>query len=259
MQTSSRKAFSYVRFSHPSQAEGDSLRRQFERAQAHCDRKGWILENLKPDKGVSAFRGKNAAVGYLAEFLRMIETGRVKPGDALIVENVDRISRQGIDEGYDLIKKILKAGIILVTLSPEREYDASAVTRLTKGALELQIILERAAEESEAKSYRVSESWKKLRDEAAQGKGKAHHNCPCWLKLNEDKTEWIKIHEAIVVIQHIYRLARSGLGVARITRHLNLERIPPITAGLTKEGKKIRRWTGKFLKPGPTDMSVHCL
>src|SRR5262249_52227692 len=69
-------------------------------------------------------------------------------GSALIVESVDRISRQGIDEGYDLCKRILKAGIRLVTLTPEREYGAEAVKKLTAGALELQLILEQAAEES---------------------------------------------------------------------------------------------------------------
>jgi DNA invertase Pin-like site-specific DNA recombinase len=93
------------------------------------------------DLGVSAFRGKNAAVGNFRTFLDAIKAGKVAPGSALIVESIDRISRQGIDEGYDLIKGILKANVLLVTLSPEREFDVSATKSLSKGALETQLIL----------------------------------------------------------------------------------------------------------------------
>jgi DNA invertase Pin-like site-specific DNA recombinase len=70
------------------------------------------------DLGVSAYRSKNALVGNLGEFLRAIREGAVKPGSALVVESLDRISRQGIDEGYDLIKGILKSDVRIVTLTP---------------------------------------------------------------------------------------------------------------------------------------------
>src|SRR5204862_6491823 len=97
-------AFSYVRFSHPSQLEGDSLRRQTERATDYCKRKGLTLDTSLTlrDLGVSAFRGKNAAVGNFRTFLDAVKAGKVAPGSALIVESIDRISRQGSDEGYDL-------------------------------------------------------------------------------------------------------------------------------------------------------------
>src|SRR5215469_5636971 len=163
-------AYSYIRFSTPDQAKGDSLRRQTELAEAYCQRCGWKLSTASyRDLGVSARRGKNALVGNLGEFLKAIESGAVKPGSALIVESLDRITRQGIDEGYDLIKRILKAGILLVTLSPEREFDVSATKSLSKGALEIQLILERAAEESVRKSVRGKAA-------RAQGRKRAREN-----------------------------------------------------------------------------------
>src|SRR5262249_51989725 len=134
----SRIAYSYIRFSHRKQREGDSLRRQTELAESHCQRRGWTLDsslNLH-DLGKSSFRGKNALFGNLGLFIKAVETGDVKPGSVLIVESLDRISRQGIVEGFDTIKKILRAGILLVTLSPEREFDESALRSLTKGSLE---------------------------------------------------------------------------------------------------------------------------
>ena len=107
--------------------------------------RGWKLDDTLTlrDLGVSAFRGMNATVGHLRVFLDAIKSGRVTAGSALIVESIDRISRQGIDEGYDIISCILKSNVLIVTLSPEREYDVSATKRLSQGALEIQLILER--------------------------------------------------------------------------------------------------------------------
>src|SRR5262249_43400805 len=148
---------SYIRFSHSDQAKGDSLRRQRVKAEKYCKRHRLTLDtslNLR-DLGVSAFRGKNALVGNLGVFLRAVRDKTVKPGSYLIVESLDRISRQGIDDGYEICKSILKAGVHIVTLSPERDFGPDAIKGLAKGALELLIILERAAEESETKSRRL--------------------------------------------------------------------------------------------------------
>jgi DNA invertase Pin-like site-specific DNA recombinase len=37
-------AYSYIRFSNPEQAAGDSLRRQTERAAEYCRQRGWKLD-----------------------------------------------------------------------------------------------------------------------------------------------------------------------------------------------------------------------
>jgi DNA invertase Pin-like site-specific DNA recombinase len=122
---------SYDRFSSPEQSEGDSLRRQT------LLRDDYLARHPDPplderftyqDLGVSAFRGENALVGNLRLILDAIKEKKVAPGSRLIVESIDRISRQGIDEGYDIIKGILKAGVRIVTLSPEREFDRDATS-----------------------------------------------------------------------------------------------------------------------------------
>src|SRR5262245_49706207 len=126
--TPTRRAYSYVRFSTPEQSKGGSLKRQMALSLAYCKRKGLALDDSLTlhDLGVSAFRGDNATQGHLAAFLEAVRIGRVPAGSVLIVESVDRISRQGIDEGYDLCKKILKSGVYIVTLEPEREYGPDA-------------------------------------------------------------------------------------------------------------------------------------
>jgi DNA invertase Pin-like site-specific DNA recombinase len=219
-------AYSYIRFSTPEQAQGDSFRRQAEKAAAYCKRRGWKLDESLTlhDLGVSAFRGDNALVGNLRTFLDAIGRGTVVPGSALIVESVDRISRQGIDEGYDLCKRILKAGVLLVTLSPEREFDVSAVKSLTKGALELQLILERAAEESERKSERVREAWGEKRRKAREDKALVTRWLPAWVE--ERGGERCLIPARAAVLKRIFALAATGYGYKRIAARLNAEKIP---------------------------------
>jgi DNA invertase Pin-like site-specific DNA recombinase len=220
-------AYSYVRFSGKKQAKGDSLRRQIEMAEAYCARRRWNLNTATyRDLGVSAYRGKNALVGNLGEFLKAIESEAVKPGSALIVESIDRISRQGIDEGWDLIKKILKAGILLVTLSPEREFDVSATKSLSKGALEIQLILERAAEESERKSVRgtaVNNQRKKLAREVGMTITKS---LPAWVVEIGGK----RLNDPVkaAAVKQIYKLAAAGYGASRIIRRLRDDGVAPL-------------------------------
>src|SRR5688500_15449393 len=94
-------AFSYIRFSHPSQIKGDSLRRQTEAAAAWCKRNGVQLDASVTlhDLGKSAYTGthrKNPDRHALASFLRMVEQGRIPRGSHLIIEALDRLSREHI-------------------------------------------------------------------------------------------------------------------------------------------------------------------
>src|SRR3954451_1430087 len=92
------KAYSYKRFSTPAQAEGDSLRRQTAMAQAWADRVGVPLDTeLKlTDEGLSAYTGANQDVGALGAFLDAVREGSVPQGSWLLVENLDRLSREPV-------------------------------------------------------------------------------------------------------------------------------------------------------------------
>jgi DNA invertase Pin-like site-specific DNA recombinase len=237
-------AFSYVRFSTAEQMKGDSLRRQTELAEAYCRKKGWKLDaalSLR-DLGVSAFRGKNALVGNLGIFLAAVKRGTVAPGSALIVESVDRISRQGIDEGYDIIKSILKAGILLVTLSPEREFGPEAVKSLSRGALELQLILERAAEESERKSVRVGAAWRQKKQRGRETGEVITRQLPAWVEERGGKLRLVPARAAVV--RRIFQLAAGGYGLSSIVKRLTDERVAPFG----KADKWGRSYIGHILK-----------
>src|SRR4029077_238245 len=74
------------------------------------------------DLGVSAFRGKhrsNPDKYALACFLKAVEKGRVPRGSYLIIENLDRLSREEERPALRLWMDILDAGVNIVQLSPE--------------------------------------------------------------------------------------------------------------------------------------------
>ena len=87
------RAYSYLRFSTPEQMTGDSFRRQSTMAVEYAAKRGLELDQKLTfhDLGVSAYRGKNADTGRLAEFLEAVEAGLVPKGSFLLVEFLDRI------------------------------------------------------------------------------------------------------------------------------------------------------------------------
>ena len=116
-------AFSYVRFSHPDQAKGDSVRRQTEAAAEWCMRNGVQLDTATTlhDLGKSAFTGghrSNPDRHALAAFLKLVEAGKVPRGSYLIIENLDRLSREHIQPALLLALNLLQAGIRIVQLKP---------------------------------------------------------------------------------------------------------------------------------------------
>ncbi|EGJ88532.1 hypothetical protein SF434370_1370 [Shigella flexneri 4343-70] len=73
------------------------------------------------DLGKSAFSGKHLK-GGLGDFLTAIEKGLVKAGDTLLIESLDRLSRQDIDIASELLRRILRAGVDVVTLKWHTEF-----------------------------------------------------------------------------------------------------------------------------------------
>ena len=95
-----KKAIAYMRFSSPGQMSGDSLNRQrrliAEWLKVNSD---YYLDTITyEDLGLSAFKGKHAQSGAFSEFLDAIEHGYILPGTTLLVESLDRLSREKVGE-----------------------------------------------------------------------------------------------------------------------------------------------------------------
>jgi DNA invertase Pin-like site-specific DNA recombinase len=226
--TMPRRAYSYIRFSFWSQKDGDSYRRQTSWAEQKAADMGLCLDDTlrMEDLGRSAFRGKNADVGALGAFMLAVERGRVAPGSVLLVENLDRLSRDHVDDAFELFRRIIKAGVTIVTRDPAREYSLDGVRDNMLALLEPLFIFARAHEESALKSMRVRAAWGEKK-RLARGKVPHGRHGPAWVYL--DSQGYHLDVDRARTLRAICRMAREGLGIYRITGRLGAdpEQFPP--------------------------------
>ncbi|MCH7834064.1 MAG: recombinase family protein [Proteobacteria bacterium] len=216
------QAYSYIRFSSPEQAKGDSRRRQVEASRAYAEEHGLHLDEslTMQDTGISAFKGLHRIKGALGEFLRQVEAGAIPRGSVLLVESLDRLSREQIDEALIQFLNIIRAGIKVVTLADNMEYDHQSINANIGQLVMSLVIMGRAHEESAIKSKRVAAAWKQKREKLAEGH-KLTAQCPAWLRLSEDRSHFDIIPERAAVIPMIFQLKLNGVGSESIERRLN--------------------------------------
>ncbi len=221
-------AYSYIRFSSPAQMKGDSLRRQLEAARAYAEAHGLLLDESLQDLGVSGFRGKNADTGALGRFLDLIQSGRVAPGSVLVVESLDRLSRQQIMPALGRLAEIVNAGVDVVTLADGQRYTPTSLNDMSQLIISI-AIMSRAHEESRIKSERIRAAWEKKKRLAQEKQVPLSSNCPGWLRLSEDRSHFEVIEERAAVIREIFRLSIEGMGHHRIACWLNERKVPALS------------------------------
>lgn len=104
----------YARFSSQEQSSGNSLERQFKLTTEFATSRNWDVspDRCISDEGRSAFDGTNRAEGSaLFRFEQQAEQGLYRNGHALVVEHLDRVSRQGFQEVYDFLNKLTSRGV----------------------------------------------------------------------------------------------------------------------------------------------------
>jgi DNA invertase Pin-like site-specific DNA recombinase len=218
-----RRAYSYVRFSTAEQRKGDSLARQekLRTAWLACNPEFVLDHTLKlQDLGVSAFKGKNATDGKLAAFIAAVEDGRVEPGSVLLVESLDRLSRDQIGDALQLFLRLLGAGITIVTLSPDEErFDKSSINDVVK-IITVLVVMSRAHEESATKSKRIAAARKKARNAAREDGKTLTKQLPAWVEATKDGKR-VEIPAAADTVRLIFDLAADGMSTRKIEAKLN--------------------------------------
>ncbi|EMC8472609.1 recombinase family protein [Enterobacter hormaechei] len=156
------KLYSYVRFSSAKQREGNSLERQQDTALRIASRYDLELDTTAfHDLGMSAFKGKNAHEGKLSEFIKQIGI-KVPVGSWLVVENLDRISRDDAWSALDIFKSILSKGIVIVTGMDEKVYKYADVKNNPTDLIISLLMFTRAHDESLTKKNRVESQARSL-------------------------------------------------------------------------------------------------
>lgn len=218
-----RIAISYLRFSDQEQMEGDSQRRQTSEAERGCLQFGWVLNTTLSfrDLGVSAYRGRNRLKGNLSRFLALLEAGKVPQGAVLILEDFDRLSRDKIDDSYNLVREILRAGVDIFCTLNWKLYTRDSLNE-PMSIMEMIWRFYLAHEESKKKSFRSKENWKAKHDDAL--KKIMTRLCPAWLRVEDER--FVEIPERVAVIKLIFGWCIAGMGIKRIGQRLIAEGVP---------------------------------
>lgn len=223
----SAKAYSYIRFSSGQQARGHSLQRQLERSERYAAEHGLELDTSLRDLGVSGFKGRNRTEGALGRFLRMVEDGTVPVGSVLLVESLDRLSRESVSTALPLFMGIINAGVTIVTLMDGYRYSRESVNDNWTQLIVSLSIMARGHEESSTKADRLARAWEGKR--ASIDSRKLTSVSPAWLRLTGDEFEVVE--ERAAIIRRIFQELGGETGKWKVAARLNAEGIPPFGRG----------------------------
>ena len=215
------KVHVYTRISKSSQQEGSGIDEQLARIKSYIEKKPELHdENITywQDIGLSAYRNKNILDGQLAEFVKLVESGEIGPGHALVIYSLDRLSRRSSwDE--DTIQKVVKSGVNI--------HDVSTPVVLSRddsfSKIIMELIVTRGNNESKIKAERSIAGWeRRLRETVEQGTVFTR-KLPRWLSADENGYQVIP--EQVELIKRIFTEYTNGLTSPMIARRLNEEGI----------------------------------
>jgi DNA invertase Pin-like site-specific DNA recombinase len=223
------RAYSYTRFSTPEQAQGDSARRQIDLARQYAAKHGLALDDTLrlTDAGVSGFRGANVRKGALGQFLQAVDDGDVPVGSYLLVESLDRVSRQNPWDALPIFQLIINSGVTIATLFDGKVYDAAGMRENPMRILESLFVMIRANEESETKSRRGKAVWFAKRSRATTRP--LTRRLPHWLVLDGEKIA--AVPERLAIVRRIVSAFLGGTGQHRIAEALNQDEVPVFGSG----------------------------
>jgi len=215
------KAYHYIRFSNPDQKEGDSFDRQVKKAQDYCTKHGHTLVGRYFDEGVSGFTGANRKEGDLKNFIDAVNSGQIEPNSLLLIENMDRFSREDPLESLYVMKGIKEKGIKIIILDHDAEINLHSF-HVFMPFLEAF----RANQESERKSQLLGSAWAKKKTNAL--KKIITKRAPLWLKVvgEKDEQKFQVIPERKATVRRIFKLSAEGRGAIAIARILNKNEVP---------------------------------
>lgn len=225
-------AYSYVRLSSKKQLIGAGVDRQTQRATQICREKGWTLSKKTfQDLGVSAFTGKNLLKGDLAMFIQLADERKLEPNPVLIVEALDRFSRQDIAESEPAFLDLLRAGVAVHIAFTGRTFTRASANDLS-ARFEILAGLKAAYEFSSNLSRRVKNA--KARKVAAIAAGKSVNISemgPSWVDWN-DATQKHELNERAELVRTIFRRYLAGASIVSIAKEFNDLKQPAFQGGV---------------------------
>lgn len=218
-------AFSYLRVSSPEQAADGrtGIDRQADAFMPFCHRHG-LIPNPDPlvDRGLSAYHGRHRRRGALGAFLHAAEQGQIAPGSVLVVEDLDRFSREAASRSEQLLHRLWDLGLALGIVRDDvvvdrARYDADIGVRL-----QLLVRRDAANDYSKKLSQRVKAASDRRVERGLAGEAVLPHCRPQWLDFNE-QTQAFSLNSRWPTYRRIVDLCLQGFGQVRSAQILNEE------------------------------------
>ena len=225
-QSSSRSiAYSYIRLSSRQQILGDGQRRQLEAATEYCRNNNLTLSSKSfRDLGVAAI--KEVDRPSLSDLHECINRGVIVAGDVIILEKLDRLSRQGIAKTQAMLQDILNKGVIVVSLLDGLRLDKDSLNDLSL-VIRIAIAADLANKESAAKSVRIQANKDEVKEKIRKGIP-VTRRLPFWLSFEDGKYVFNARKE---ILDRIIELRQQGTSYIKIAGILNSEGVPSINKG----------------------------
>lgn len=227
-------AYSYKRFSSDQQEGNDSIRRQTAIAHRYIEEHpefGLVLDTTLSltDAGVSAYKGKNLSkAGALGMFMEAVRDGLIQPGSWLLLESLDRFTRQAVNIAANELLSLINRGIVVVTLhngTIYREEDFEGTEGLVNllGAL---IAMQGHHSEQQTKGKRVAAAWSANYAKAKEGGHVVTKIVPFWLAVNSERSGFNVLEDKASIVREIYERRASGEGKTAIANSLTARGVP---------------------------------
>ncbi|MBX3728508.1 MAG: recombinase family protein [Candidatus Sumerlaeia bacterium] len=207
-----KHAISYTRYSSKRQKLGSSQERQVDVARRYCEQEGLVLLEEIVDQGLSAYRGDHVKSGKLGVLLAQVKAGAIPKDTVLVVESIDRLSRETPIDALEIVSQLVKASIAIAVVRDDLGSHVRAEVytrdRFKKSPWDLHGLIsemQRAHEESEIKARRARNNWKAKVQAIASGET-ATTRVPGWIEVRD--------------------VVRKGTRLISGTRHLHPERAP---------------------------------
>lgn len=219
-------AYRYIRFSTPRQENGDSARRQSDDVGAFCARQGWTIVEDIQDLGQSAWTGAHLSTGSLGRFAARVRQGEIEMPAVLVVEKLDRLSRQEPRKTLRWMEDLCAEGLTVATVDGGRIFNDASLRADLMGTFEILMRAQLAHQESQQKSERVLSAIGAKIEQARAGGRKITSKAPGWLTLNADRMGFTIDPQRAAIVIDIYEMAAAGQGARWIAKVLNERGVP---------------------------------
>lgn len=228
--TRTPRVFTYARFSSAAQADGSSIVRQDQFAERWAADHGLTLDRdlRMADHGKSAFKGEHVAKdGALGQFIERIKAGDVVSGDTLVVESLDRLSRECAQAAQSQFNDIVRTyGVDVVTMADGVRYNREQLARDPSPLFLALAIMVRAHDESRMKQERSNGGLRAKCERWMKGERGfvvvGNTSDPKWLQWDAAKKAFV-FNDKVTAVRRAIQLYKAGHGTPEVARVLDRE------------------------------------